>query len=247
MSRFYFSWEGGKRLELQHVDEVIDWAAFDTVVEPFAGSAALSLEIFARGLNKKTVLNDTDPNLIGMYRFIKESGSEPLYKYAAENLNAEAFHRHHKNKQPPTTFEYFYTRAVRADFQRTNTTPTRWPTLARGPKILLTDACIQSPDTTITLGDWRKCVDAHKDNPRALIFLDPPYFSSFNQSYYSHSGPNADQTGLIIDHTRMFIEILQHLETAAATIVAITNDCALIRYIFTPFIRQPPSIRSSNV
>lgn len=176
MSRFYFSWEGNKRLELPHVDEVVDWTAFDTVVEPFAGSAALSLELFARGLGKKLVINDTDPKLVGLYRFIKDSGSEPLYTYAAANLNAEAFHRHHKNKQPPTPFEYFYTRSVRGGFQRTNTTPTRWRALTRGPKILLTDACIQSPDTTITLEDWRKCVDAHKDNPRALIFLDPPLF-----------------------------------------------------------------------
>lgn len=45
----------------------------------------------------------------------------------------------------------------------------------------------------------------------------------------------------------MFIEILQYLETAAATVVAITNDCALIRHIYTPFIRKTYLKRYANI
>jgi site-specific DNA-adenine methylase len=237
MSRFYFSYLGNKRTELKHIDNVVDWDDFDTIVEPFAGSAALTLEIHSRGLGKTHAVNDVDPNLIGMFRFIKEHTSQPLYDYCRTRLTPEEFTRHHKLKPGPdlTVFEYFYRQRVRGAFQRVHKVPEKWPTLDRGHKQISTDACFTTASITNT--DWRTCVDAHKDNPRALIFLDPPYFNSFNQSYYGMDGVKVAPDGTILDGTALFLEMLEYLKTAAATIVVITNSCAIIDYIFAPYIR----------
>lgn len=235
MSRFYFQWLGNKRRELEHVDEVVDWGQFDTVVEPFAGSAALTLELHARGLGKRHVINDTDPNLVGLLRYIAGNTSEPLYDYCRERLTPEEFKRHHANKTPDV-FEYFYRQSVRGDYARTCKAPSKWPTLTRGPRQISADACFA--EATITNEDWRSTVDRYKDDPRAIIFLDPPYFNSFNQEYYGLDRVKTHPDGRIIDGTALFLEMLDYLRTAAATIVVITNSCAIIDYIFAGFIRK---------
>lgn len=98
------------------------------------------------------------------------------------------------------------------------------------------DACFAG--AIITCEDWRACVARYKDDPRALIFLDPPYFNSFNQEYYGMDKVKTHPGGRIIDGTELFLEMLELLQSSAARVVVITNSCAIIDYIFRPFIRQ---------
>ena len=75
MSRFPLRWPGNKRREIDHVDAVaIDWADVDVVVEPFAGSAALSLELAVRHPHMRFVLGDTDAQLIEFWRMLARPG-----------------------------------------------------------------------------------------------------------------------------------------------------------------------------
>ena len=234
-SRFYVAWPGSKRQEIHHIDAVVDWGSFDSVVEPFAGSAALSLELHARGLDKQYVVNDADPNLVALYRYAAEHGSAPLYDYCRARLTAEEFDRHH-GRPPQSVEEYFYTKRVPGAFGRAKTPPPKWPSLTHGTCQLAADRFFGR--ARITEGDWRTCVDEHKDDPRALIFLDPPYFDSFNQAYYGLDGSRRQADGSLLDLTGMFVEMLHYLETAQATVVVITSGCALLDHVFAPFIKS---------
>ena len=71
-----------------------------------------------------------------------------------------------------------------------------------------------------------------------MIFIDPPYFNSFNQEYYGINGVKVHPDGRIMDGTELFIELLEYLRTAAATIVVISNSCAVVDYIFESFIKS---------
>lgn len=235
MSRFYFQWQGNKRLELPRLDVAVDWSKFETVVEPFAGSAALTLELHSRGLGKRHVVNDCDPHLVELLQYIAANGSEPLYEYCRSRLTPEEFYAHHKAK-PADPFAYFYTRRVLGDAFRTAHPPKKWPTLVKTKRQASTDAAFAA--ATITRGDWRDCVDAYKDDPKSLIFLDPPYFNSFNQEYYGLDRVKVHPDGRIADGTTLFLEMLEYLETAAATIVVITNSCAIIDHLFAKFIHS---------
>ena len=75
-----FSYPGNNRLEIRHIDAAIDGEAFDIVVESCAGSAALSLDLHARGTGKRHVVSDTYPHLVGLFRFAAEHGSEPCLR-----------------------------------------------------------------------------------------------------------------------------------------------------------------------
>ena len=186
-------------------------------------------------MGKHHVVNDTDPHLIGMLQFIRTNTSSPLYEYCRERLTPEEFKAIHANKAP-NVYEYFYKRRVLGEFARTSSPPRKWPALTRGPRQAAADACFAA--ATITHSDWRQCVDRYKDDPRALIFLDPPYFNSFNQEYYGMDRVKTHADGRIMDGTALFLEMLEYLKTAAACVVIITNSCAIIDHIFAPFLKK---------
>ena len=268
MSRFYFSYFGNKRTELSHIYEIYpienfapkenpDDFKFTTVVEPFSGSSALSLDIYNKthltNPELKFIVNDTDKPLITVLKFIKEQGSTPLYEYCQERLNKEEWKRHNELikktaeniNNPPilTPYEHFYTFRVRGDFGRLRKEPTKWPSLTRSKKITEvggTDKFYMSNNTTILLNDWRTVMNRYKDDPEAFIFLDPPYFSSFNQEYYNYDVSTTVENGIhkSKDITGILTETLEYMKTSKATIVLIINSCAIIDYIFKGFIKR---------
>ena len=236
MSRFYFSWNGNKRTELFRIFDIVNMDEFDIIVEPFCGSGAFILECYARyGDTKKYVFNDTDERLINMMKFIKENkSSAPLYEYCSTRLNADDW----KNQQTsdlliPYNFFYYY--RVRTDYQRL-VLPKKWPSLNRSKKIEITDKCLSSDCTNITCSDWIECIELYKDDPKALIFIDPPYFNSFNQSYY---GMDRVSKGIETkDISIIYMDILFYMETCKARLIYITNSWALFDYVFKKFIRD---------
>lgn len=261
MSNFYFSWLGNKRLELKFLDCLIDWGLYTTVVEPFCGSCAFSLDLHYRGIDKVTVLNDIDANLMGMMMDIQEhKTSLHLYEYCRDKLNAEDWvilrdetngitkDKNNINKlQSPE--KYFYNHRVRGDYSRTQSIPEKWPSLARNNRIISTDALLSKDTTNITITDWRICMDKYKDDPEALIFLDPPYFNSFNQEYFGYGMDSSTEAdGKIVDHTYLYIEMLKYLQTARARIICVINSCSITDYIFKNYIiKIYPKIYAQNV
>jgi DNA adenine methylase len=61
-----FKWPGGKTKELKIISSLLP-DHFDRIIEPFAGSGALTFH-----LEKNSLLNDTDKNIINFYRVIKD-------------------------------------------------------------------------------------------------------------------------------------------------------------------------------
>lgn len=235
MSRFYFSWFGNKRTELSKIFDAVNMDDFDTIVEPFCGSGALMLECYARyGDTKKYVFNDTDVRLISMLNFIKANGSQPLYDYCANKLNAEDWKTHQK-ADLSDPYNFFYWNRVKAGFHR-GSIPTKWPSLKRNNKVELTDKCFMSDSTSLTGDDWTECVNKYKDDPKALIFIDPPYFNSFNQEYYGIDEINKNK--MAKDITTIFMDLLNYMETGKCCLISITNSFALLDHVFKKFIHS---------
>lgn len=230
MSRFYVSWFGNKRLELARLNH-IDFSKYNTIIEPFAGSCALSLSLHASGCKAQFVVNDTDPGLVALWNHAAANGTEQLYADALA-MGKEKFLETGRKKDT-TVLEWFYVRKAQTRFG-SGTTPARWPSFTRPPHMDTTDTFFRS--AVRTCEDWRACVRRHKFNSHALIFLDPPYFSSFNQKYYSHDGvPQTDARGDILDVTTLFVEMRNLLRDARCRVVCITSTNALLDEIYRPF------------
>ncbi len=70
---FIFTYLGNKRNEFKYLNNVIDDINnYDTVIEPFCGSSAISLKFWLKYPNKKFVLNDNNDDLMKVYNLFKK-------------------------------------------------------------------------------------------------------------------------------------------------------------------------------
>ncbi len=65
----------------------------------------------------------------------------------------------------------------------------------------------------ITCKDWKEIMEEYKDNEKAFIYLDPPYLNSFHNNYNQYNF-SSDENNIIIDNTKIYIDILKYLENS---------------------------------
>lgn len=236
MSRFFFSWYGNKRLELGHVDAAVDLRKFKTIVEPFAGSAALSLEAWARGLRPRFVVNDRDPHLVAFLRRVRDGGLDALNAWARARCTPDAWKVLHAKGGEQSVEADYYRWRVRGSLGRIQL-PTRWPSLAKSTRLEESERFFQSDLVGITAEDWLACANRYRDDPSALVFLDPPYFSSFNQGYFGFAKGHDDH-GVSVDNTEVYIAIRDFMLSCRCAVVLITNANALLSDLYRPWVRE---------
>jgi len=83
-ARPLLKWAGGKR-QLLHELRRFYPDRFDRYIEPFMGSAAVFLDLYNRGLleGRGVLLADSNPDVIGCYRAVRDSVDEVLVELAA--------------------------------------------------------------------------------------------------------------------------------------------------------------------
>ena len=161
-----------------------------------------------------------------------------MFQYCRDRLTKEAYDEENdKADKSPTFLRQFYRRKIVGDFSRAHRMPKKWPQLNITDRHREFEAMAKHEGTEITQGDWSDCVSKYKDNPRALIFLDPPYFASYNQTYYDGKKSH-DSEGHTLDNTSIFIDFLTLLESSTARVLMITSGPALLRYVYRDYIRQ---------
>ena len=63
----------------------------------------------------------------------------------------------------------------------------------------------------ITNIDYKKIINEYKKNENAFIYLDPPYFDSYNTGYVGYQKGRFDEELNVIDNTKMYIDLLDIL------------------------------------
>ena len=63
--QFIFSYLGNKRIDFKYINNVIDDIDnYETIIEPFCGTSAISFNIWLKHPKKKFILNDNNEDLI---------------------------------------------------------------------------------------------------------------------------------------------------------------------------------------
>lgn len=199
--------------------KILQYTPQDTarLVEPFAGSAAISIHAAVKGLARSFVLNDINAPLMGLMAEIIDNPVELSDKYAAlwaEQIGNEKefynrvraeFNRSHR----PELLLYLLARCVKAAVRyNANGEFNQGPDnrrLGRNPKSMRSEIVTVSRllrgRTTITSRDYRQmldCISADTD----FVYMDPPYqgtSSSRDPRYYE---------GLHVDDLASFLEQL---------------------------------------
>jgi 16S rRNA G966 N2-methylase RsmD len=250
MSRFPVSWLGNKRQECKYIlPDIPDGTR--TFIEPFAGSAAVSLELWAThpgGRNVKYVLGDRDPHLCAFLTELRAVGLAPFIEFAKARLTAEAWLAVKAAARGPgaelTPYQWYYLKACAGDRYQSRRPPTKWRSLEPSARQVEGVKLFTEGDVTVHCGDWKATVAPYVDDPTATVYLDPPYFSSFNQAYYSMDrddqqahGPGSGP-GLATDNTVMYIEIIDFLDRAKCTVILTTNGVAILERLYSRYITK---------
>lgn len=204
-----YMWAGGKKKMIPKYTENpgIPTSGYDVFVEPFFGGGAMMIHMNQINPNiKRFVLNDINPEIVGLYRAIKtdhvqfmahcdalcnkylpmDKASRKSYFYDVRKEYTTDYQKWTPTQESATLYFLMKT-AFNGIFQSTKEAKGRFCTpsglLNHTTKVYDVDnvkewhAFLQKVD--IYSGDWSQCVDVGED--KAFFFFDPPYRDSFTQ------------------------------------------------------------------
>lgn len=161
----------------------------DRLIEPFAGSAAVSLAALQNGLVKQVVIGDSDAALVALWNKIVSAPTELAEAYAAlwfQQLGREReyydFIRAEFNEnRRPEHFLYLLVRCVKAavryntggEFNQSPDNRRKGTRPATMRKNLLAASELLSGRCQIRHGDYQILLD--EATPNDVVYLDPPY------------------------------------------------------------------------
>lgn len=204
-----YIWAGGKNKMIPKytADPSIPYEGYDVFVEPFFGGGAMMCHIAANAPNvKRFVLNDINPEIVGIYTAIKTDVDSFIQQ-------CDALCARYLPLTKAKRKEFYY--SVRKDYMRND--PTWTPTQEAATLYFMMKTCfngifqankeskgrfatpcglLNHKDSVydvanvrewheflqrvdIHCGDWQNCVD-QIEGP-AFYFMDPPYRDSFTQ------------------------------------------------------------------
>ncbi|MBF7051733.1 DNA adenine methylase [Halomonas sp. KAO] len=232
MSQPFFQWMGGKRRLAKHI--LPNFPDHQCYVEPFAGGAAL---FFMKEPSKVEVLNDTNSELVNLYRVVQHHLEEFMrqFKWALVSREIYAWEKlKHVDTltdiQRAARFFYLQQQGFGAKPSHTFGTAT---TSAPSLNLLrleerLSAAHLRLSRVYVEHLDWKEVVRRY-DRPHTLHYLDPPYWQTAG---YGSDFP---------------LEEYQAMATIArevkGKVVISINDHPDIREIFDGFRLQEVSLR----
>ena len=218
-----YMWAGGKTKMIPKytADPGIPTSGYDVFVEPFFGGGAMMIHMseINPGI-KRFVLNDINPEIVGLYRAIKndlkafmaecdtlcnqylpmDKASRKSFYYDVRKQYITDYPTWTPTKESAVLYFLMKT-AFNGIFQSTKEAKGRFCTpsglLNQKDKVYDRDNVqewhkfLQRVD--IHSGDWQQCVDVGEE--RAFFFFDPPYRDSFTQ--YAQTFTDQDHSDLI--------------------------------------------------
>jgi DNA adenine methylase len=249
MSLHIIPYSGSKRLDIKFFKNYLP-NKISHIVEPFGGSGYLSLYLFSINNNLKCHINDIDDKLINFFNQIKAN-----FDYIIDEYNKIISLKPSKEEYLKIIDEYknnydsfdknkkailflFYTKY--SSFFRKGL----YPESDKRKRNFLIDKTKKEifknwlKNTTFTNLNYDVVIEQYKNKnkkQKIFIFFDPPYLDSFN-SYSVYLGKKTDENNIIIDNTKIFLDILHYLKNKNYNSMFIINSNSIIDFIFKKYI-----------
>ena len=227
-NHFYISYAGNKRQEVKTIYDTIDFTNIKTIVEPFAGTSAMSFYISTQQKNLNYVLNDNNEYLYDMFNIIRDDDALSKFENKINNEilpliknNKESYNKYLKeNKNIYGWFiaNKFY--AIRSGM---------YPQNGAFKNIDIKQCPIyefyKNNNITFTKLDGIEIYEKYKSNKNNLILIDPPYLEACNDFY-------ADSKVNIYEY---FYN--NKIEKEKAHVYLILEDIWIIKLLFDGFMK----------
>ena len=216
---------GKKTTDIKHFDKYLIATKIETIVEPFAGSFAVSKYYVKNIFGGSIHINDLDKTLIYIYKNYKEyiklrnEIQNDLLDWIINKVCTKDQIIEIKKKKYNEILinEYIKNFIIRGGLHKS----------LKSKKYSTIEQNILDK-STITNNDYRVIFDQYKNDEKAFLFLDPPYIFSDNSSY---TGMDND------DNTDMLYIIKIYMDTCKCKVMLIINDLKIIRYIYGDYVK----------
>jgi site-specific DNA-adenine methylase len=250
---FYFKYFGNKRNENSFLEFLLPYIEenIDVVVEPFGGSCSFSrwhfnirtrpdIKYYVNDANKllttfcNNFQNNRDYIIQRAYEIDKEikSSSDPKLEYRksydrlSDNNNYKCIEDHmaeylyHQKTTAKGWKGYFFQGAT----LRNRCSFNKYLEIVKNTDIFFSKTHYHNQDYKIVL-------DLFKDNEKALIYLDPPYFNT-DDSMYLGSDTGIEK----IDHDEIMKDIYELFSNAKCKIIFVIKSDFMINTLFKKFL-----------
>lgn len=198
----FIKWAGSKKLVIPKLVKIVDGLEFETYIEPFAGSAQFYFHLNTQ----KSILSDTNKDLINTYKFIK---SKPkilhslIDKYGniteTDYYKLRTIYNSCNEKELKSALFIILNKHCFNGLYRLNrkgefNVPFGYKVNRKLPSLQELSACSSKlKKTKLLLGDFENIVKSNLVG-RCLVYLDPPYAINnkniFNQYNSTTFGKN---------------------------------------------------------
>lgn len=231
---FYFAYTGSKRLDHKFYVNYIDLTNIKTIVEPFCGSSAFSFNMSQSNNTYEYHLNDNDTNLINFLNEVIKRNGIKYYVDKVNKIGLPSNNKEYKKNCDDKDIGYYYSHRIYG------TRPQMKPIDAKRCTVNLDkykkiDEFYLNQKIKLTCDDYKKILEQYKDDENAFVYLDPPYFNSFNGHYTDFNDHKTNDDKMLCDNTIMYIDILNYLKTSKCKIFMIINKNAITDYIYKDY------------
>ena len=188
--QFILNYTGNKYNESKNLDECIDYDKYDTIIEPFGGSFGYIRYLYNKGIRKTFIVMDNNKDLINFYKYLKKLKNpykiRDLYNKEMDKIFDECKYKEvNKVKYLEVNKVKIYLKNIKVNKYVTYLLKHN---LGHKRGVLTT---AYKKDVNMDIfkhikfihGDMKTYNFNKYINSTTLIYLDPPYLSTRNDSY----------------------------------------------------------------
>lgn len=225
-NHYYTPYSGNKRKEIKDILPLIDLDNIKYIIEPFAGSSAMSYYISTQYPKKfKYILNDNDKINITLYNISRDTERTEEFN---ENINKliDEFNTYTED----ATRKIFYKSICKIDTLEAYIFVNKYYTIRRGLYPMMTRINKIKPyklqdypiydfynneDITYENIDGVELINKYNEGDDKMFLIDPPYLASCND-FYNNTDVNIyewvfNNSGLLLDSKNKIIFVLERI------------------------------------
>jgi site-specific DNA-adenine methylase len=238
---------GSKRTDIKFYESKMpNPENIDISVELFGGSGYNSLYLFSKNDKIKSIINDNDEKLINFFNETKKTPDAVINGFNSlvePRPSKEEFHKlkdeYNNNKGDNLRRAILYLFYSKFQGYRKGLYPPEKRKIGTIKKDNYKTFFEWLKNTEFTLKDYSELyneIKQDKSKNKYFIFLDPPYFDSFNQYYLMYQDKFTGEK-IIKDNTGMYIEILKYLKENKKNTMLIINKNCITEFIYKDYIK----------
>ncbi len=227
MSSVPFLRLGNKTQDSKYIEKYLPFN-IKTIVEPFAGSFAIS-RLYYDSSKYNVVINDNDEELIYIINHLKPyiKIQKQINKYITSyspNLKSLKNYVEKLNINPLFKNIIIGTHVIKGFVKIKN------------PNETYDDLINYVKNIEVHNKDYEIIMNKYKNNKNTFIFCDPPYFDSDNSNYQNYKNKTINK--IIKDNTGMYVYLHKYIQICKCKIMIVVNDNELMRFLFDGFIKD---------